>query len=207
MQGARERHHFPGGTTVTLVSRYHPALVALHWVLALLIIAALALGALVMVKIPNASPMKLEALRSHMSGGMVILVLMLVRLMIRARSAHPAPASAGHPLLDRLAWASHRLFYVTVIAMAGSGIIMALQTGLFDTVFFGHGRLPSDFWVFPIRGVHYALSRLLILLITVHIVAALYHAVVLRDGLLGRMFFGRRIAGAARTSLAPKVQP
>ena len=44
---------------MTLVSRYHPLLVALHWILAMLIIAALALGALVMVKIPNTDPMKL----------------------------------------------------------------------------------------------------------------------------------------------------
>jgi len=179
---------------VILVSRYHPALVVLHWMLAFLIIAALALGALVMVKIPNADPMKLEALRSHMLGGMAILVLMLVRLVIRTRSAHPAPASAGHPLIDRIAWTSHRLFYVTVIAMAVSGIIMALQTGLFDTVFFGHGNVPAAFWVFRIRSVHYALSRLLMTLIALHILAALYHAFVLRDGLLGRMFFGRRIA-------------
>src|SRR5207247_7435923 len=82
--------------TVSLVSRYHPALVVLHWALALLIIAALGLGAVVMVKIPNASPMKVEALRSHMSGGMAILVLMLMRMVIRVRSSHPAPASARH---------------------------------------------------------------------------------------------------------------
>jgi cytochrome b561 len=93
---------------VSKVSRYHPALVVLHWAPALLIIAALALGALVMVKIPNTDPMKFEALRSHMSGGMAILVLMLIRLVIRSRSAHPDPATAGHPLLDKLAWASHR---------------------------------------------------------------------------------------------------
>jgi cytochrome b561 len=115
---------------VTQVSRYHPALVVLHWALAFLIIAALALGALVMVNIPNTSPMKIEALRSHMAGGMVILVLMLIRLAIRTRTAHPQPASAGHPLLDRLAFVSHRMFYGTVVVMAGSGIIMALQTGL-----------------------------------------------------------------------------
>jgi cytochrome b561 len=111
---------------LTLVSRYHPLLVALHWLLAFFIIAALALGALTLVKIPNADPAKIEGLRAHMSGGMIILALMLVRLVIRTGSARPAPASAGHPLLDRLAWASHRLFYVTVIAMASSGIIMAL---------------------------------------------------------------------------------
>ena len=191
---------------MTMVSRYHPALVVLHRLMALLVIAALALGALVLAKTPNASPMKIEALRAHASGGMAILVLMLIRLTIRMRSAHPAPASAGHPILDWLGWASHRLFYVTVIAMAGSGIIMALQTGLFDTVFFGQGKLPADFWVFPIRGVHYALSRLLMTLIAVHVVAALYHAFVLRDALLGRMFFGRRTTSSAEASLIAKVQ-
>ena len=191
---------------MTQVSRYHPALVVLHWGLALLITAALALGALGLAKIPNTSPMKLEALRSHMTGGIIILALMLARLAVRMRSAHPPPARAGHRLLDRLAWASHRLFYVTVIAMAGSGIIMALQTGLFNTVFLGQGNLPADFWAFPIRGVHYALSRLLMTLIAVHIVAALYHAFVLRDGLLKRMFFGRRRTNTTQANFASKVQ-
>jgi cytochrome b561 len=78
------------------VSRYHPLLVALHWVLALVIIAALALGALVMVNIPNTDPMKIEALRSHMSGGIFILILMLVRLFVRTRTRRtrlpPRPA-------------------------------------------------------------------------------------------------------------------
>ena len=191
---------------MTQVSRYHPALVVLHWALAFLIIAALALGALVMVNIPNTNPMKLEALRSHMSGGMAILALMLIRLMIRARTAHPAPVSAGHPLLDRLAWISHRMFYGTVVVMAGSGIIMALQTGLFDTVFLGHGNLPADFWAFPIRTVHYVASRILMTLIAIHVIAAFYHALVLRDGLLRRMFFGRRTTAAVPSSQIVKVQ-
>jgi cytochrome b561 len=176
------------------VSRYHPLLVALHWVLALLIIAALALGALVMVKIPNTDPMKFEALRSHMSGGILILVLMLVRLFVRMQTKHPAAATAGNPLLDRIAWASHRMFYIAVVGMAGSGLFMAVQTGLFGIVFGGHGSLPPDFWVFSIRTVHYAFSRLLMALIALHVAAALFHALVLRDGLLRRMFFGRRVA-------------
>ena len=190
---------------MTQVSRYHPALVVLHWGLALLITAALALGALGLAKIPNTSPMKLEALRSHMTGGIIILALMLARLAVRMRSAHPPPARAGHRLLDRLAWASHRLFYVTVIAMAGSGIIMALQTGLFDTVFAGRGQIPADFWIFPIRSVHYVLSRLLMALILLHVAAALYHAVILRDGLLERIFVGRRLIDAKPIPSAPEL--
>ena len=93
---------------MTLVSRYHPLLVALHWILAVLIIAALALGALVMVKIPNTDPMKLEALRSHMIGGSLILVLMSIRLVVRVRTGLPASPSAGHPAAQ-IDWPGRRI--------------------------------------------------------------------------------------------------
>jgi cytochrome b561 len=173
-------------------SRYHPALVALHWALALLIIAALTLGAAVMAKMPNSDPMKIEALRSHMAGGVLILLLMLVRLVVRQTTTHPDRASTGSPTLDRLAWASHRMFYVAVVGMAGSGIVMALQTGLPSVVFGDGGALPTDFWAFPVRSVHYLVSRLLMGLIALHVAGALYHTLILRDGLLRRMLFGRR---------------
>jgi cytochrome b561 len=177
---------------MTLVSRYHPLLVLLHWIVAALVIAALALGALVMVKIPNTDPMKVEALRSHLIGGTLILVLMLGRLVLRLRTEHPAAASAGHPLLDRIAWVSHRLLYVAAIGMPVSGLILALQSRL-PWILFGGGKLPADFWVYSFRTVHYVFSRMLMTLIALHIAGALYHTLLLRDGLLGRMFFGRRI--------------
>jgi cytochrome b561 len=195
-----------GDELVLKVSRYHPLLVVLHWLLALIIVAALALGAAVLVKIPNSSPMKIEGLRSHAIGGMLILALMIVRLMIRTYTAHPAPASAGHPALDWLAWASHRLMYLTVMLMPVTGIVMALQSGMFNVIFFGHGTLPADFWVFPIRSVHYLLSRVLMALISLHIVAALYHAFVLRDGLLRRMSFGQRFSDDGGYRLATDLK-
>lgn len=188
--------------SMTQVSRYHPVLVALHWALAVLIVAALALGALVMVRIPNSDPAKLEALRSHMVGGILILLLMQARFLVRMRTAHPAHASTGNRLLDRLAWASHRFFYVLVLGMAGSGIFMALQTGLPAIVFAGDSALPADFWVFPVRTVHYLFSRLLMAFITLHVAGALYHTLVLKDGLLRRMLFGRRVISAASSAPA-----
>jgi cytochrome b561 len=188
------------------VSRYHPALVGLHWFLALLIIAALALGALVMAPMPNGDPMKIEALRSHMLGGCLIVTLMLVRLLLRARTAHPAPAPTGDPLLDRLAWGSHRLFYLLVLGMGGSGIAMAVEADLPAIVFAGHGALPADFWIFAPRAFHYAFSRALMLLIALHVAGALYHAVIRRDGLLRRMSFGRRVIAAADRG-EPWIEP
>jgi len=58
-------------------------------------------------------------------------------------------------MLDRLASTSHRLFYVAVLGMAGSGIFMALQTGLPAIAFGSGGALPADFWAFPVRTVHH----------------------------------------------------
>lgn len=178
------------------VSRYHPLLVAMHWLLAVLIIAALALGALVMAKIPNTAPMKLEALRSHMAGGGLILLLMLTRLVLRTVTAHPAAASTGSAVLDRVAWLSHRMFYTLIIGMAVTGAAMAVQAGLFTVVFGEHGTLPADLWVYPLRWMHYLISRVLMALIALHVVGALYHVVVRKDGLLRRMAFGRRVASA-----------
>lgn len=182
--------------TRTSVSRYHPLVVGLHWLLAALVIAALALGALVMARIPNTDPMKLEALRSHMAGGSAIVLLMLIRLVARLRTAHPGPAATGSQPLDRLAWLSHRLLYVLVIAQGLSGLTLALQAHLPAIVFAGEGSLPADLWVYPLRSVHYALSRALMMLIALHIVGAAYHILFLRDGLLRRMSFGRRAASA-----------
>lgn len=175
------------------VSRYQPVLVALHWLMALLLPVALGGGALVLVKIPNTDPMKIVALRQHLIGGLLLLSLMLIRLVVRASTAHPARASTGSSTLDRMAWLSHRLLYVLVLAQACSGLYMALQAGLPDVLFGGHGALPADFWIFPVRSVHYVISRLLMALIALHVTAALYHTFVLRDGLLRRMWFGRRV--------------
>jgi cytochrome b561 len=174
------------------VSRYHPVLVALHWLSAVLIIAALALGALVMAPMPNSDPMKLEALRSHMGGGILIASLMLVRLLVRRRSAQPPAASAGHPMLDRLAFVSHRLLYVAALGMAASGLFLAFEAGLPAIVLGSGSALPADLWIFPARTVHFLVSQLLMALIALHLAGALYHMLIRKDGLLGRMWFGRR---------------
>ena len=58
-----------------------------------------------------------------------------------------------------------------------------------------------------IPRVHYLLSRVLMTLIAIHVTAALYHALLLRDGLLGRMWFGRRRTTAtASNANTPSVQ-
>jgi cytochrome b561 len=175
------------------VSRYHPSLVILHWVMAALLLLALGMGTFSLTAIPNASPEKLFALRGHMVVGMLILVLMLARLVVRLSTARPPAASTGHRVLDRLAVLAHYAFYVLVFLMAGSGFAVALQAGLPGIVFGGSGApLPESFTIFRPRIAHGVIARLLMALIVLHVVAALYHHFVRRDSLLSRMWFGRR---------------
>src|SRR5262249_19540813 len=111
-------------------NRYHPVLVGLHWFLAAIIVLALALGMFALKTIPNSSPHKIEALRSHMIGAGVILTLMVLRLAIRLRSARPEPATTGNPVLDRIAKISHLAFYGLVAGMIAPGLATPLLADL-----------------------------------------------------------------------------
>src|SRR5579872_159528 len=181
------------------VSRYHPLLVLLHWLLALLVPTALVLGVWVMAPIPNDSPMKIEALRGHMAGGILLLALMLLRLLIRLGTGHPGSASTGIALLDRLAWISHRALYVAVIGMGAAGLLLATESGILGLLIGKPAQIPADFWVYNLRAAHYLISRLLLLLIALHVAGALYHTFVRRDGLLRRMWFGARAINKGET--------
>jgi len=174
-------------------SRYHPALVALHWFLAAFIVLALGLGMFVLKAIPNSSPQKLEALRAHMTGAAVILTLMAARFALRMLSARPEPATTGNPALDRIARISHLAFYGLVAGMIATGLATAVLADLPSIVFGGSGApLPASFTVFPTRVIHGVIAKVFVALVAVHATAALYHHFVLRDGLLKRMWFGRR---------------
>src|ERR1700682_1623559 len=105
-----------------LVSRYHPLLVMLHWLLAVLILAMLGAGFLLLAAMPNTDPQKIGILLIHMSLGMFILVLMAIRFILRVSTARPADATTGHPVLDRIAPVTHYGFYVLVFLMAATGL-------------------------------------------------------------------------------------
>jgi cytochrome b561 len=174
-----------------LASRHQPVLVALHWLVALMIVGLLCLGFFVLANMPNTDPKKLDILVWHMAGGMFVLVLMILRAIIRAWSARPAPATTGSPRLDRLASIAHAGLYAIVFLMIASGWLTGwLISGSFQP---NGPPLPQNFALLPTFQVHATLAALLVILIAGHIAAALYHQLVLKDGLLLRMWFGERV--------------
>jgi cytochrome b561 len=82
--------------------------------------------------------------------------------------------------------------------MVGSGYTTAILAGLPAIVFGGSGdKLPPSFAIYPSWVAHVYLALLLvglIGLIVLHVLAALYHHFVRKDGLFRRMLFGRRAA-------------
>jgi cytochrome b561 len=182
--------------TVRHVSRYHPLLVLLHWVLAVSSGAALFFGAVILAHIPNSDPYKIKGLRVHMSVGALILALTLVRLVVRQVTAHPPKTTTGSALLDPIAGIAHPLLYAVIIAEASMGLALAYQSGLASVVFAHKGGVPADLWSYWPRKAHYLLSRFLMALIALHVCGALYHTFILKDGLLRRIWFGKRVAGS-----------
>jgi cytochrome b561 len=177
----------------TRVTRYHPIITLLHWVLAVLIIGTLTLGYFRIAAMDNADPQKIGLLRLHMAGGMAILVLMVTRFVVRLLTTKPPAAPSGHSALDRLAMLTHYAFYVLVVLMAATGLATAVLSGLNLIVFGGSSNpLPPSLLDYPTRVAHGYFAAALAALIGLHVIAALYHQFFLQDGLFRRVWFGRR---------------
>jgi cytochrome b561 len=87
--------------------RHHPALVALHWSSAILVLMAITTGLIWLSEMPNSSPDKLIQLRAHVILGVTILAMTVAQFATRALTARPVRATAGDALLDRLALVTH----------------------------------------------------------------------------------------------------
>ncbi len=171
--------------------RYHPVLVALHWIMAVLIIFLLLIGNLYMVWLPNDAA-KLMPLQMHMLTGITVGVLLVVRFIVRMVTKKPAPATAGHPALDLIGRLTHWGLYLFSLGMVISGMGISATANLPAIVFQGQGFPPGfDFYDFPPRIGHEFVSYGLFVLVALHIGAALYHQFIRKDNLLSRMWFGK----------------
>ena len=177
----------------TTIKRYNPALVSLHWIVAILIFATVLFvgeegeGGRA-ISIGNLPPMGI-----HMILGIATLVLLTIRLIIRWVTKHPDWATAGNPFLDLIGKLTHVGLYFFTFSITITGIIMAWQRGWFDFIF-GFGPTAGSFGRrgFSLGAFHGLSWALLFLLILLHVGAALYHQFLIKDNLLGRMWFGKQ---------------
>ncbi|MFC2966503.1 cytochrome b [Acidimangrovimonas pyrenivorans] len=158
---------------MSTVTGYSKGQIRLHWIVAALIViqyvfhdaishAWRAIGRGLEVEF---SPMILL----HVVAGVAIGLLALWRLAIRARRGAPKPPAGGNPVQDLLAAAVHWLLYALMLALPLTGLI----------AWFGGVRSMGE--------AHELLKGVLLILVGLHVLGALVHQFVLKDGLMLRM--------------------
>ena len=170
--------------------RYGRVAIAIHWISALLIIGLMIAGFRAAGLTDPAA--KVPLLQVHAPIGAAVLVLTLARLLwwLVADTKPADPAGVPH-LQARAAKAVHVLLYVAILGLAGSGIAMMVLSGAGDILFgTAPGPLP-DFWAFAPRYGHRVMAALIVVLLGLHVGAALYHQFIRKDRLFSRMGVGR----------------
>ncbi len=178
-----------------VASRYSLGAIAFHWLIAILI----AMNFVIAWRVDGV-PKDIQPviIGYHKAWGMLILTLSVLRLIWRF--THRAP-----PLLESLkSWEAalakvvHWLFYFLMIAIPMAGWTMhSAFTGGQPVSFFGLFNFPG----LPLaqakatgglfHDLHGALATLMMGLVALHVLAALKHQFIDRDGTLRRMLPGK----------------
>jgi cytochrome b561 len=118
----------------------------------------------------------------------------VLRLCLRLFGRAPKPEPAA-PSLLLAAKATHIALYALLVLLPVSGWFMATTTPIrVPTVVFGLFALPypmaTDLAIYrAAHAAHVVLAILLSLLIALHVVAAMVHALIWRDQTLARMWY------------------
>jgi cytochrome b561 len=172
--------------------RYTAVAIALHWLLAVLIVGSFSVG-LYMTDLPF-SPERLKLYNWHKWAGVTLLALTALRLLWRL--SHRPPVLPTMPRWQqRAAAASHGLMYALFFAIPLLGWAYSSASG-FPIVWFGVLPLPDFVPVdkalaAALKPWHGWLAKGLAALVLLHVAAALKHHFIDRDGLLSRMLPAR----------------
>lgn len=162
----------------------------LHWLVAVLIFANLALG-LTMVDMPGITPTKLRYFNWHKWVGVTVFALVALRLAWRVTHQPPALPDSMPRWERRAAGVSHAALYVLMFALPLSGYFYSLAVG-FPVVYLGLLPLPvliepNPALKEPLVMLHHLLAWSIIVLLLVHVGAALKHRFIDHDNVLQRM--------------------
>lgn len=173
-------------------NHFAPLARLLHWLMALLVLAMLFIGAGMVASVSERHEWLIHL---HKPLGVAILLLVIVRLFVRFSTRQP-PLPADLPGWQVLAAkASHGLLYTLMLILPVLGWAMISAAG--DPVTLGVGVqlpaiVPANATLFALlRKAHGYLAYLLFLTVLLHLAAALFHGWIRRDGVLQSMLSGK----------------
>ena len=174
--------------------RYTRVAIALHWLIALMILVSFSVG-LYMADL-SLSPTKLRLYSWHKWAGVTIFALVLIRCLWRLTHAAPPLPGAMPRWQHTAAQASHYLLYALMIAIPLSGWLMSSAKG-FQTVYFGVLPIPDLLEKNKELGetlnlLHTSLNYTMIVVVIAHAAGALKHHFIDKDDILRRMLPARK---------------
>ncbi len=176
--------------TTSAASRYDNTAIALHWLIALLLLGVATIGLLFD---DLKGDVKAYWLNIHAAVGVTIIALVILRLVWRI--SHKPPALTPAQSIFHLASsAAHWGLYLLMLLVPVGGSFALFYRG--RGINFGLFSLASPFVrdptiSRPITELHGLFAYGLFALAGIHILAALYHQYGRKDGLLLRMMPGK----------------
>jgi len=164
------------------MTRYPRALVILHWLVAVLIVAAWFTG-------EGGPSVRTNPPFLHFIVGLSVLALVLPRLVLRLILGAPAPEAAS-PLMGYAARFGHGVLYFLMIGLPLTGWYAASRLGVTVSIFgYALPSLTASVQGAPglIAELHEAGGTLILVLAGLHAAIAVWHHWVRRDDTLRRM--------------------
>ena len=185
----------------------------LHWLMAIMVLAMLFIG---VSMVSTLNPRFLTLTSIHKPLGIAILALVVLRLGVRWRLSAPPLPDDLPPVQALAAKLSHVVLYAFLVVMPLVGWGM-LSAGGYPVVLYGSFHLPE---ILPhddrlhaiLWTTHIVLAYMFFATILLHVAAALFHALIRRDGIFRAMAgIGPRTqyawASSAGTALAATRRP
>jgi cytochrome b561 len=165
---------------------------AIHWLTALMVAVLIPVG-LYMTRrgaATNFDAVTNQLYTAHKTFGFVLLWLVVLRIVIKARTGTPAPVETLSPLQRLVSDVVHRALYLLLVLVPLTGWA-AVSAYPATGALFGLS-LPA---ILPVNqalagtlfAIHGVLAKVMLVLVLMHVGAAVMHWVILKDGVMRRM--------------------
>ena len=167
------------------MKQYSKRMVVAHWLTLALLVVAWFLGD-ALDDARHTGNATLVGYIIHAMIGDLVLLVTLLRFYFRRKDGTPAPVGTG--TMDKVATGIHHLLYTVLVLLPISGAITIFTSPVGKALLaWDASLLPKKFSGVVAHEVHEVLVSVLILIVVVHILGAIKHQFILKDGLMSRM--------------------
>ncbi len=174
------------------MKQYSKRMVVIHWLTLIMVILAWYLGDSLDEARHEKSATLIGYLAHAMVGG-IVLLMTVFRWIFRGVDGTPPPV--GNSMMDLAAKGVHHLLYLLLFLLPATGFMTILASGVGMALLAGDASmLPTKYTgpgILP-HTAHEILMNVLIVAVVVHVLGAIKHQFIMKNGLMERMSLRRK---------------